>query len=265
MSLIYEKKAVPIEVDIRHKLAYPPHLHSEVELVVMRRGTARAYLNFKEYPLFPGDLFLAFSNQIHHYEDDGEAESLLMVFPPELCAEFAPLFPAFTPASPRMPGLGDHPALAPILRDLVACREARPPYFEAMTKGYLILFTAALLPLVGLTPRKGEDDSRLREMLDYCAAHYRQPLRLEDLAAALHTSRFHLSHLFGDRLQMGFPEYLNSLRVAEACERLRREGTPIGTIAAEVGFSSLRSFNRAFQKERGVTPAQYRRAGTAEE
>lgn len=262
MSVVYENKLVPIEVGLRQSLEYPPHFHPHVELVVVRRGTAHAFLNFKEYQLNAGDMFLAFPNQIHHYRDEEEQESLLMVFPAELCAEFAPLFPAFVPSSPCMKGLGNDPVLRRILDAMLDCRRRRPPYFEAMTKGYLILFVSELLPRLGLTPVRGDDSDLLRTILNYCSDHYREPLRLDDLAAALHISKFHISHLFSGKLQMGFNEYLNRLRVAEACDRLRHSDASVAEIAAAVGFHSLRTFNRVFREERGTTPLQYRRLKT---
>lgn len=259
MSVFFESKEVQIEVDVRRQLEFPPHFHSQIELVIMRRGSTRAFLNFKEYEMEAGDVFIAFPNQIHHYRDEGEHDSLLIIFPGELCSEFSPLFPAFVPASPLVKGLGNDPALQRVLDEMLDCRRRRPPYFEAMTKGYLILFIAELLPRLGLTPVRRDDSDLLRTILNYCSDHYHAPLKLDDLAQALHVSKFHISHLLNEKLQMGLNEYVNRLRIAEACDRLRNSDASVTEIAEAVGFNSLRSFNRVFQAERGTTPLHYRR------
>ena len=47
-------------------------------------------------------------------------------------------------------------------------------------------------------------------------------------------------------------------RVREACHLLLYTDRKIADISEEVGFGSIRSFNRAFLKLIDLTPAQYR-------
>lgn len=60
---------------------------------------------------------------------------------------------------------------------------------------------------------------------------------------------------------MSFYEYVNSLRVAEACRLLAQvsNGLPmsISEIAYAVGFNNRVSFNTAFKKRTGETPSAY--------
>ena len=48
------------------------------------------------------------------------------------------------------------------------------------------------------------------------------------------------------------------LRVSAACELLLETRGRIADISEEVGFGSIRSFNRAFLKIMGRTPKEYR-------
>lgn len=84
-------------------------------------------------------------------------------------------------------------------------------------------------------------------------------ITLSSVADALHISRYYASHLFSE-LEVGFNEYINSLRITGACERLKNTKLSISEIAYEVGFGSIRTFNRAFLKVSGMTPRQYRGA-----
>ncbi|GAB6094857.1 hypothetical protein JCM14469_11090 [Desulfatiferula olefinivorans] len=54
-------------------------------------------------------------------------------------------------------------------------------------------------------------------------------------------------------------DYIYELRIAEAARRLREEETNIIDIAFDVGFESIRTFQRIFPKYMGKTPDQYRR------
>jgi len=68
---------------------------------------------------------------------------------------------------------------------------------------------------------------------------------------------------FADRFArtLGVPPmtYLTRWRMLVAAQKLRESRTPIGRIAAEVGYESESTFTRAFAREMGVTPGAHRR------
>ena len=60
-----------------------------------------------------------------------------------------------------------------------------------------------------------------------------------------------------------FNQFLNNFRIEEAASRLRNEEErklPILTIALDVGFRSLPSFNRSFKVQYQMTPSEYRKS-----
>ncbi|MBO7296439.1 MAG: helix-turn-helix transcriptional regulator, partial [Clostridia bacterium] len=65
---------------------------------------------------------------------------------------------------------------------------------------------------------------------------------------------------FGNKIGTGFNDYINALRVSEACRYLRRTNKSITEISALVGFGTLRTFNRAFIKQVGTSPSEYRKS-----
>ena len=98
-----------------------------------------------------------------------------------------------------------------------------------------------------------------QQIAQYVSAHFREPLTLEALARALGVSRFHLSHVFSEKIGQGFSAYLASIRVDCACALLAGTNRSVTEIAAESGFESQRSFFRAFGARCGMTPLAYRR------
>lgn len=64
--------------------------------------------------------------------------------------------------------------------------------------------------------------------------------------------------MMSSKLNMGFNDYVNSLRVSNACKYLRKTDKSITEISNIVGFNTLRTFNRAFRKQLGITPSEYR-------
>ena len=54
----------------------------------------------------------------------------------------------------------------------------------------------------------------------------------------------------------GFVQFLNVIRVGQACARLDSSDEQITTSAQDAGFKSLANFNRHFRRQKGMTPSQ---------
>ncbi|MFM8848892.1 MAG: helix-turn-helix domain-containing protein, partial [Cytophagales bacterium] len=55
-------------------------------------------------------------------------------------------------------------------------------------------------------------------------------------------------------------EYVNDLRIGNACEQLIESEKPINEIAYQTGFESLTYFNRVFIQRKRMTPRHFREA-----
>lgn len=106
----------------------------------------------------------------------------------------------------------------------------------------------------------------LKEKLDAAMAErlYRTPgLTIAGLAAHLDTPEHRLRALINKGLgHRNFSAFLNGHRIGEAREILADKSqvdVPVLTIAMDLGYNSLATFNRAFRSESGTTPTDYRR------
>ncbi|MBD2842264.1 helix-turn-helix domain-containing protein [Erythrobacter rubeus] len=113
-----------------------------------------------------------------------------------------------------------------------------------------------------LTPQ----EKVLHERLEAAMADgiYREPgLTIAALAERLDTPEHRLRALINRRLgHRNFSAYLNRYRITEAREKLSRAedvDLPVLTIAMDLGYNSLPTFNRAFRTETGTTPSEFRR------
>lgn len=93
---------------------------------------------------------------------------------------------------------------------------------------------------------------------------YREPgLTIASLAAHLDTPEHRLRALINQRLgHRNFSAFLNLYRVEEAKSILAdrdKVDLPVLTIAMDLGYNSLPTFNRAFRGETGTTPSDFRR------
>ncbi|MBD2871988.1 helix-turn-helix domain-containing protein [Paenibacillus arenilitoris] len=118
--------------------------------------------------------------------------------------------------------------------------------------------------LIAICDRIGrQKTSKYQEMLEsmkaYIAANYADSsLSLSMLADDYKQSESFVSTFLKERLGMTFSEYLERLRLDEACRLLKETELPIGDIALRVGYNSDKSFRRAFKRALGIQPTSYR-------
>lgn len=85
-------------------------------------------------------------------------------------------------------------------------------------------------------------------------------LRLTDLQRVFPISRSYLSQLFNKELGMSFSDYVNQFRVEESKRLMDAEPlVSIQEIAERSGFHSMSTFRRAFIKQTGIVPSEYKR------
>lgn len=87
-----------------------------------------------------------------------------------------------------------------------------------------------------------------------------QVLSIEMLCERLDTNRTYLSRMFANK-GTSFAGYVHTYRIREAVEKLSDPhcNTPLKALAEELGYGSLNTFYRSFQRETGVPPSRFRR------
>jgi len=86
----------------------------------------------------------------------------------------------------------------------------------------------------------------------------RRDLRLETLAAEVGVSARHLSRLFHAEQGKSLADYVERTRVDIARRLLEESPAPIKAIAFAAGFGSTTTLRRAFLRDLGITPQEYR-------
>lgn len=263
MGAIYENKKDDFSfrnaTEGQCPLAFGAHLHYHLEMVYMLEGNTRCAVDTGEYVLSSGDVLLVFPNQVHRYDPAEREKYLLFIINPDLLPELSRYFSGIAPTSPIVRGVGDDPEMHRLLMALAEHESMPTDCRDAMIKGYLLAFFGHLLSRMTFDRSSHSDSMTLRAIVSYCAQNYSRDLTLSTLEEELHLSKYYISHLFGSKIGTGFNDYINALRVSEACRYLRHSNRSITDISALVGFGTLRTFNRAFIKHVGMSPSEYRK------
>ena len=97
----------------------------------------------------------------------------------------------------------------------------------------------------------------------FVAEHYREEIRLGELAIVLHLSPSYLSTRFKQDTGMNFTEYLVRFRIEKAKELLRTTSDSCRRVAESTGYEDYVQFSKIFKKYTGKSPAEYREETTA--
>lgn len=240
-------------------LAPVPHLHKNLEIVMLWEGRTLAVADEKEVMMEAGDLYLAFPNQLHYYQDQpGHLRHSLLIISPDILPEFYKEFSESCPVSPVLRGADQNPRIVEAFQNMLAAAKSPDPYLAFRFRGNMLVLMCELLSSMPLEPKSSSDKDICISMIQYCYKNYKEDISLQSLAQAMHVSHFYISHLFADQLHMSFRDYINSLRISQAEELMKNRSLTITEIAYAVGYNSIRTFNRCFRQIKGVTPTEFR-------
>lgn len=114
-------------------------------------------------------------------------------------------------------------------------------------------------PMVGeLSAAEREMAGKIENLLAMEKVYQEPAYSRADLARECGTSEAVLSRVINLHFQKTFPQLMNEHRIRDAMMLLRETGVSVRTVAEEVGFNSLATFNRVFKETTGTTPGQFR-------
>lgn len=107
-------------------------------------------------------------------------------------------------------------------------------------------------------PRNQKEEQNLCESLIlYIERHLEEELSLDDLAQYFYLSKYYISHLFKETLGMSVHQFITKKRLS-ICKDAILNGTNISKTYLMYGFKDYSSFFRAFKKEFGMSPKEFK-------
>ena len=100
---------------------------------------------------------------------------------------------------------------------------------------------------------------RLSDVFIFIKEHYKEDISLIEIAKIANLTPTSFCRMFKVKAKKSFVEYLNEVRIANACKFLLETDLGISEIAYECGYKTASNFNRIFKKLNGVTPKEYKK------
>jgi len=244
---------------LRTELAFPRHSHDQFGIGVMVEGAQRSWSLIGQVEAGAGDVIMVNPGEMHDGSplEEGPRSWRMLYFEPSLVQQSLAGQPA-----------GGSEIIHPAVKDRhLADRFAA--LFQAVTSqgvSALQCDEALLLTLLEAADRHMARSLR-KPSTPACVTRARQWLddtidantTLADLAAMTGVSRFQLLRSFVRETGVTPHAYLLQRRVGLA-KPLLASGHSLAAVAYQLGFADQSHFTRAFRRQFGVTPGQYRAA-----
>ena len=122
----------------------------------------------------------------------------------------------------------------------------------------VLLCTLSYLTNNVFEEQKKRPEHRFDMLLDYVNTNYRDPdLSLKKIAGIFYYTEKYISHLFKKKMNIGFNQYLNDLRIQYAYELFATGVQSVSEIAVLCGYSDPLYFSKVFKKSAGLSPTEY--------
>lgn len=99
---------------------------------------------------------------------------------------------------------------------------------------------------------------RMNDIYQYTMANYNENITLKRISDVAHLTPQAFCRYFKKHTLKTYVNFLNEVRVSEACKKLMaRDYESVTAVAYQTGFSNAVTFNRVFKKITGKSPRQY--------
>ncbi len=117
-----------------------------------------------------------------------------------------------------------------------------------------------LVSLSGPTalPATKSVDARLERVFNYIYDNLTVDVNFDDAVKLACMTPSAFSRFFRQSTTLTFTEFLNRLRISNACRQLIKTDAPVTKVAVECGYDNLSYFNRQFKRLMGRSPREFR-------
>lgn len=253
---------------------YPPHWHTDLEIIMPLENNYTVILDKTTYTLNPEDIIIIPSGQLHELHAPNSGRRLIFQVDHAIIREvngFDSVYNKFFPCAllRKTDSINEHHELVRILLQIADEYTKASPLYEACIHSLTIYFFV----IVGRIPFRNTDtftgigthkqQSYIEVFFNLCTylnEHCTENITLEQLAGMSGFSKSHFIRLFKDYTGVSYYEYLTKRRMINA--EILLLGNPelsITDLALKSGFNSLATFNRVFKNAHDCTPTEYRK------
>ena len=219
---------------------FPAHFHSNLEVLIVRRGEKILQINGEEYCADSGTVTVIDSYDVHAYETKWNEDCCVVIIPQEYAFAFHARHKNLRLKERKIADRALCDDLLKIVDEYLLQERG-----AGVKAAALELFLATLQEKLVWTEEKGSGEVELiRKMLTFIHENYREDVSRKTLARVLGYAEAHISRVFHRYMKTGISTYVNGLRLAYV-----EKGKATGDMATidliyEAGFKSQQTYYR---------------------
>lgn len=227
--------------------------HSQIELYFVDGGEMDFWVGGHYKRLSGGEMSVALSYDSHAYKTPLASESSVLIIPPYMCEEF---INATKGKKATCPFITDKATVEKIKECYKEIK--RPDIGRIEQLGYIYVILGIVMENVFLeVTGEGDDPTLSSKILFYINENFKNGVTPSQIAAHFGYSQSYISRYFKSCFNITLIKYLTIIKLQNAI-MLMREGKHSATYCSlESGFSSMRTFYRAFYNEFGCSPGEF--------
>lgn len=249
-----------------------PHGHDFYLILLVTEGSGKHTIDFKEYDVFPGTLFIVSPGQIHHWDLSNDINGYILFFTKEYFlndfnSDKLSRFPLFNSTS-SLPVIHLNEQETKKIRlsyRLIECeyKNRRLNYQEMICTylhGMFILISRVYFKNKEKGPIYNYDLQQLNKYQELVDTYYKRHRPISCYAKRMNISERQLSYLCKKTINKTPLEILTDRIILEAKRLIINSNLSISSIASELNYKDDSYFIRLFKKYTQQTPEQFRAA-----
>lgn len=256
-----KKSDIAVKPNVR-AIMYPPHIHDEIEIIYVIEGKQKIAIGDRQYCVNAGEAAVILPEQVHEFirekdipRNNSEATSVTIIANTKI---FNGLFPDFHKYRMYNPVVSadrlDKKAKAAFM-DIFENKNETTAVYGWFCVALNYIFKTVIMEKTETSSVEGT----VAKIMNYIADNFTENINLETVSEHFGLSKYYISHIFSEKLNVNFRTYIGMLRAEYAARLIRTTDHTMTEIATISGFDTQRTFNRVFIKVYGMTPTQYRK------
>lgn len=244
----------------RH-LRMRPRGSDQVIFIYCVKGAGWCDMGGKRHAVEPGDLLVVPSDVPHTYgAASGQPWSIYWF---HAIGQLLPEYLRSLGITPERPVVwtGEDLRLIALFEEALEVIEHDYAYVDLLHASHTLAHLISLMVRLRQERGRGEldADQKVAQCLAYIKQHLEQPLSLGALAALANLSPSRFTELFRKQTGTSPHQYLQRLRIHQACQLLDSTNLNLKQIAAQLGYQDQFHFSRVFKTLKELSPKNYRR------
>ncbi len=247
------------------------HYHPEYELTFIVKGSGKRLVGDSYEQFSEGDLVLLGPNLPHSWVSEQikkqNCQAIVIQFSTEFIApllqyqEMKDIEKLLTKAERGLQFIPEkNKEIIKILYEIKDIKAIHAFILLIQLLQKLCAYPSMALSSTNFKPLKGNvNQQRINKVFLFIQKSFRGKISLKKAAAVIHLSESAFCKFFKRACGKSFSDYVNDIRVSNACQLLIETDKPIAQVAFESGFESLTYFNRVFLRKKNVRPGRFRK------